>query len=63
MGIKKEDVELVAKSLNFKPTDEQIKDIISLYPSAQENDPTGTWDLVVENLLYELEVEQTKTVK
>lgn len=48
------DVDTVAKSINKSVTMGQAKEIIELYPSAQENDPSATWELVVENLIHEL---------
>lgn len=54
-----EDVLQVANQLGFKPTEEQILEVIEMYPSEQKEDPTGTWDLVVEHCLSMLDVEQT----
>jgi len=53
--IKPEDVRQVAESINFrKPTEIEINQIIDDYPSEQEEDPSGTWNLVVEKQLYDL---------
>lgn len=49
--ITKEDVLQVANELGYLPTDSQIQNVIDLYPSEQELDPTGTWNLVVEQCL------------
>ena len=56
--ITKEDVQAVADQLGFKPTAEEIEQVLEMYPSEQEADPTGTWDLVVEHCLSSLDVEQ-----
>lgn len=56
--ITKEDVLEVANQLGFEPTEEQIQEVIDMYPSEQEADPSGTWNLVVEQCLYTLDVEQ-----
>ena len=49
-----EDIERIASKLGFKPTDEQKKEILERYPSAQKEDLSGTFDLVVEQLLHEV---------
>ena len=51
--ISKEDVLQVIKQLNMKtPSDDVIQEIINEYQAEQEQDPTATWNLVVENQLY-----------
>ena len=50
--ISKEDVLSVANSLKVSLTEKQINDVIEMYPTAEEVDPTGTWDLLVENCIY-----------
>lgn len=51
--ITKEDVLQVANSINMKvPGDDVIQEIINEYPGEQEQDPTATWNLVVETQLY-----------
>lgn len=51
--ISKEDVLQIAKSINMKtPSDDVIQEIINEYPGEQAQDPTATWNLVVENQLY-----------
>jgi hypothetical protein len=47
-----EDVKNVAQSIKQEVTDEEIQFIIDEYPGEEENDPTGTWDLIVENIIY-----------
>ena len=56
--ISKEDVLEVANQLGFEPTEEEIVEVIKMYPSEQDADPTGTWNLVVEHCLSTLGVEQ-----
>jgi hypothetical protein len=46
-----EDVEQVASSVGYGVTDEQIQDVLRLYPTIQKEDPTATWNLVVEQCL------------
>lgn len=50
--ISKEDVIDVATSIGKVLTDEEIQDIVENYPWMQEQDPTGTWNLVVEDMIY-----------
>jgi Ca2+-binding EF-hand superfamily protein len=50
--IEKEDVTCVAESIGKKLTDEQVDQIIEEYPSWAEQDPTATWDLIVEDLVH-----------
>lgn len=51
--IEKEDVLNVANALPIKINYEIIQWVIENYESYQEADPTATWDLVVEQMLYE----------
>ena len=50
-----EDVRKIAEEIGVKITKKQIKQVIQEYPDAQDEDPTGTWDLVVENRIYGLD--------
>lgn len=52
-NIKKEDVLNVANVLPIKINYGIIQWVIENYESYQEADPTATWDLVVEQMLYE----------
>ena len=47
-----EDVIEVAMSLKLNPSISEINEVLELFPSECEDDPTATWNLVVENLLY-----------
>ena len=55
-----DDVIQVARELNFNPTLKQMDEVIEMYPSEQESDSTATWNLVVENCLYSLDVKKNK---
>jgi hypothetical protein len=52
--IEKIDVEHVAHSLNKKLTEKQINEVLEMYPAEQDNDPTASWDLVIENCIYQI---------
>jgi len=54
MEITKEDVYKIANDLSIGITDEQVKQILELYPIGAKEDETATWDLIVENLIYNL---------
>jgi hypothetical protein len=47
-----EDVASVAKSIGITLSDEDCGRVLELYPTWQESDPTGTWNLVIENIIY-----------
>jgi hypothetical protein len=48
------DVIEVAKSIKKVVTPEMIKEVLKRYPSAQDNDQSATWNLVIEQLIYEV---------
>lgn len=50
-----DDVIRVAESLHMNPSLGKIKQVLKQYDSEAENDPTATWDLIVENLLYKID--------
>ena len=52
--INAEDVLQVANGLNMNVTIEQINQVLEMYDDEADNDPTATWDLIVENCLYNL---------
>ena len=54
MGIGRDDVKSVADQLKIKATEEQITQIMSDYPSTQNDDETSMWYEVVESMLYNL---------
>jgi hypothetical protein len=47
-----EDVVEVAMRLGMNPSIAEINEVLKYYDSEVDNDPTATWDLIVENLLY-----------
>ena len=50
-----QDVQQVAYELKMTLTPEKIAYVIANYDSKSEDDPTGAWDLWIEQLLYECE--------
>jgi Ca2+-binding EF-hand superfamily protein len=52
--IGKEDVLQVAKSLKQELTEAEVQEVINRYPFEQDDDPGGTWNLVVEKIMYDL---------
>jgi len=54
----REDVLRVARDLHFYPTEEEIQEVIENFDIEAEQDPSGNWQLWIENLLYSLEVRQ-----
>jgi hypothetical protein len=51
-GVTKEDILDVAKKLELELTESQIAWALLSYEDAQRQDPTATWNLIVEDLLY-----------
>jgi hypothetical protein len=47
-----DDVVRLAMELKLNPSIGEINEVLKYYDSEAENDPTATWDLIVENLLY-----------
>ena len=55
MAIIKDDVIEVMKQLNIEAlTDDEIDIIVSEYPARQKEDLSATWELVVEQQIYEM---------
>jgi hypothetical protein len=55
MGTTEGDIQEMAKKMDMLELSEsQLKWVILSYEDAQRQDPTATWDLVVEDLLYML---------
>lgn len=50
--LSKKDIHKVAKDIGFTLTSKQVNVVMGMYNGEQENDPTATWDLVVENCIY-----------
>lgn len=53
-NINREDVIQVAESLMIPLTEEQINQVMHLYPHEEECDPTSTWELIVENCIHQI---------
>lgn len=47
-----DDVVKVAMDLNLNPSVAEMKEVLKYYNSEADQDVTATWDLTVENLLY-----------
>lgn len=52
--IERLDVIQVADSINVSLTESEVSDIIIMYPSEALNVPSATWDLIVENIIYNI---------
>jgi hypothetical protein len=52
-SITKEDIINVGKALDITTTDEQINYILENYDIEEASDPTATFDLIIENLIYQ----------
>jgi hypothetical protein len=52
--IQKEDVLQVANDLKIKVNEKCIQWVLDNYESFQADDPTATWNLVVEQMLYDI---------
>jgi hypothetical protein len=52
--ITKEDIVGVAERISQTLTEKEIDWILLCYEDAQRQDPSGTWDLVVEDLIYQI---------
>lgn len=50
--VNESDVRNVADQINVAVTDEQISKVLEMYDDESDNDPTATWDLIVENCIY-----------
>lgn len=50
--IAEEDVTSVASSVGIRLSKQEIAEVISRYPAEQEQDPGGTWNLVVEHICH-----------
>jgi hypothetical protein len=52
--ITKDDILGVAKRINQTLTEKELNWALLCYEDAQRQDPSGTWDLVVEDLIYQI---------
>ena len=53
--IKAQDVAQVAIDLGMDITIGQVNQVLEMYDDVADNDPTATWNLIVENCLYNLQ--------
>lgn len=51
-GITISDIKDVADTLNINLSEDECKQVLEGYESECNSDPTATWDLVVENCIY-----------
>jgi hypothetical protein len=58
--IQKQDVSNISEHLGIILTEEQIQWVLDNYDSYEEQDPTGTWNLIVEQMLYDIPGEDFK---
>ena len=49
------DVIEVANQIGKTLTESDIDEVLAIYPNELDNDPTATWNLVVENCIYNVE--------
>lgn len=49
-----DDVIEVAERLGMSPSITEINQVLRLFDDEAKNDPTATWDLIVENILYNI---------
>jgi hypothetical protein len=49
------DVVNVANDLKMDITIKQVRQVLEMFDSEADNDPTATWELIVENCLYNLQ--------
>jgi hypothetical protein len=50
-----QDVAQVAIDLGMDITIGQVNQVLEMYDDEADNDPTATWNLIVENCLYNLQ--------
>ena len=50
-----QDVAQVAIDLKMDITIGQVNQVLEIYDDEADNDPTATWNLIVENCLYNLQ--------
>ncbi len=51
-----EDVRQIAKDLQVKIADEQIRQVLEYYPTALMNDSSANWAQVIEQCFYDLNI-------
>lgn len=58
-----DDVVKVAMGLGMNPSIDEINEVLKYYNSEADNDPTATWELIVENLLYNCVAPSNQTIE
>ena len=53
-NISVEDIINVAKSINISLTEDEINGVLQMYNHEEDCDPSATWDLIIENCIYQL---------
>ena len=53
-NIGKTDVLVVANSINKQLSEEQVNKVILMYADEEESDSSATWNLIVENCIYQV---------
>lgn len=48
------DIKSISNILKMSLTQVEIDKILSMYEEEEENDPTATWDLIVEHCIYNI---------
>ena len=51
--VTKDDIRNVAKDINVELTEKEVEWVLLCYEDAQRQDPSGTWNLVVEDLVHQ----------
>jgi Ca2+-binding EF-hand superfamily protein len=50
--ILKEDIIRIAKSIGKSLTDKEVEKVLEEYPAWEKQDPTATWNLIIEDIVY-----------
>ena len=49
-----EDIKHIANQFNMEPDELHLDEVLLRYPIEQKAEPTGTWNMIIESLLYEV---------
>ena len=52
--ITKDDIKNVASSLGMVITESEVTWVLECYRDSHRQDPTATWDLIVEDIIYQI---------
>lgn len=55
-----QDVLQVAKDLRIELTDVEVQQVLEQYDDEVNNDKTATWDLIIENIIYNIVINNLK---